>query len=59
MVGYSPLVQEPDSQNTSMETLNVNSHKSKMECPRFDGQDFLGWHMKMEQLFEAVGIPKR
>ena len=26
---------------------------SKLECPRFDGTNFSGWLLKMEQFFEA------
>ena len=56
-VGYAPVVQEPDSQTTHLESFRFDAHKSKIECPRFDGHDFLGWHMKVEQFFEAVRIP--
>lgn len=34
----------------------INARWTKLECPRFDGTDFLGWHLKVEQFFEAVGI---
>ena len=56
-VGYAPVVQEPNSQTTHLESFRFDSHKSKIECPKFDGHDFLGWHMKVEQFFEAVRIP--
>ena len=26
---------------------------SKLECPRFDGEDFRGWLLKIQQFFEA------
>ncbi|OMO61374.1 hypothetical protein COLO4_33444 [Corchorus olitorius] len=26
---------------------------SKLHCPRFNGEDFLGWRLKIEQFFEA------
>ena len=51
-----PLVQEPESQNTTLETFRVNARKSKIECPRFDGHDFFGWPLKVEQYFEAMGL---
>ena len=57
MIGYVPLIQEPDSQNTTMQTIRLNTAKNRIECPRFEGHDFLGWQMKVEQFFEAVGTP--
>ena len=41
---------------TILDPLKINSRRSKLECPRFDGYDFLGWYMKVEQFFEAVGV---
>ena len=41
---------------TILDPLKINSSRSKLECPRFDGYDFLGWYMKVEQFFEAVGV---
>ena len=52
------MIQELDNQNTSTERFKVISRRNKIECPQFDEQDFLGWKMKVEQFFEAVGIPE-
>ena len=38
-----------------LDPLKIHSRHSKLECPRFDKYDFLGWHMKVEQFFEVVG----
>ena len=54
---YAPLIQELDSQNTTMETIRLNTTKNIIKCPRFEGRDFWGWQMKVEQFFEAVGTP--
>lgn len=31
---------------------------SRLECPKFDGNDFRGWWTKLEQYFEAEVIPE-
>ena len=51
----TPLIPESDSMNSIMDPLKTLSRRSKLECPRFEGYDFLGWLMKVEQFFEAVG----
>ena len=50
---------ESDSKTQSLfqDSIKFNSKRSKIECPRFDGNDFLGWYMKVEQYFDAVEIP--
>ena len=35
--------------------LKINYRRNNFECPRFDGHDFLGWLMKVQQFFEVVG----
>ncbi|MBA0877176.1 hypothetical protein Goshw_026752 [Gossypium schwendimanii] len=35
----------------------VSTKTSRLECPKFDGDDFRGWWTKLEQYFEAEGIP--
>ena len=32
---------------------------AKIECPKFDGCDFLGWHNKIQQFFEADSIAEK
>ena len=34
----------------------MNPRRSKLDCPRFDGYDFLGWRLKVEQFFEVVNL---
>ncbi|TYG66597.1 hypothetical protein ES288_D05G013800v1 [Gossypium darwinii] len=36
----------------------VFTRTSRLECPKFDGNDFRGWWTKLEQYFEAEGIPE-
>ena len=52
------LPTDPGTTNTILDPLKINFRRSKLECPRFDGYDFLGWYMKVEQFFQAVGIPE-
>ena len=47
---------ETGTMSTLLDPLRINSRRSKLDCPRFDGYDFLGWHMKVEQFFKAMGI---
>lgn len=37
--------------------LELLSCGHKLECPQFDASDFRGWWVKLEQYFEAEGIP--
>ena len=38
-----------------LDPLKVDPHRN-LDCPRFNGHDFLGWFMKIQQFFEDVGI---
>ncbi|OMO67199.1 Retrotransposon gag protein [Corchorus olitorius] len=51
----SPIVELPKSSNTnsSSDFSQTFTKHSKLECPRFNGDDFLGWHSRVEQFFEA------
>ena len=40
---------------TILDPSKVNARRNKLDCPRFDGYDFLSWFMKVEQFFETVG----
>ena len=51
----APFIQELNSHTSLGDIVRIIPHRSKLDCPRFDGYDFLGWHMKMEQYFDAVG----
>ena len=37
-----PLVQEPDSNTSILDPLRINPRRNTLECPHFDGFDFLG-----------------
>ena len=52
------FIQELDSHTSFLDTVKGHVHRSKLECPRFEGYDFLGWHMKVEQYFEVIGTQK-
>ena len=39
-----------------LDLFKINSRRSKLDCPCFDGYDFLGWYMKVEQFFEAIAV---
>ena len=56
VVGIPAAVKE--ASQTKTETLDLTGLRtftkySKLECPRFDGVDFRGWLLKIEQFFEA------
>ena len=34
----------------------LNPWKGKLDCPKFDGYDYLGWEFKVEQYFEVVNM---
>ena len=34
----------------------LNPWRGKLDCPKFDGYDYLGWRLKVEQYFEAVNM---
>ena len=42
--------------NLTGDSSRFNPRRSKLDCPKFDGYDFLGWRLKIEQYFDAVGI---
>ena len=44
--------------NDSMDSMRMNPRRSKLDCPRFDGYDFLGWRLKVEQFFKVVNLPE-
>ena len=46
---------EERSTGSLLDPFRVNFRHNKLECPRFYGYDFLGWYMKIEEYFEAVG----
>ena len=47
-----------ENQTTSSDFMKLNPRRSKLDCPRFNGFDFLGWRLKVEQFFEAVNLPE-
>ena len=54
--GTGPLLQELASFVNFLDSSKFSPRRSKFECPRFDGQDFLGWSMKIDQYFDAVKV---
>ena len=42
------MMPNSNSISSNLDFLRINSKRSKLECPRFDGYDFLGWFLKME-----------
>ena len=56
ILGKSPVRQDPSHFNFSTKASKLNPRRSKLECPRFDGFDFLGWKLKVEQYFETVQL---
>ncbi|OMP10036.1 Retrotransposon gag protein, partial [Corchorus olitorius] len=50
----SSIVDFPNSSNAAQtEATRVFTKHSKLECPRFNGDDFIGWRSKIEQFFLA------
>lgn len=41
----------------SSETNRLQTKLPKLECPHFDGNDFRGWWLQIEQFFEADETP--
>ncbi|XP_022734897.1 uncharacterized protein LOC111288325 [Durio zibethinus] len=49
----------PAGSSTMVTTHYPNFYRSfKLECPKFNGDDFKGWLMKVEPYFEGEGVPK-
>ncbi|OMO96823.1 Retrotransposon gag protein [Corchorus olitorius] len=46
-----------DSTSQGSSPCSYTKH-SKIECPKFDGSDFLGWHHRILQFFEADSTPE-
>ena len=39
--------------------FNKSCKHGRHECPRFDGRDFTGWLMKIEQFFEGEKVDEK
>ena len=46
--GKSPVCPDQSHSNFSSDSGKINLRRSKLECPRFDGSNFLGWKLKVE-----------
>ena len=46
---------ETDRCDAILDPLKINPRRNTLDCPWFDGHDFLGWFMKIQQFFEVVG----
>ena len=53
------VVMELGKSNSIGELAKINPCRSKLECSKFDGYDFLGWRLKVEQLFEVVDLAEK
>ena len=53
--GTIPVIHEMRISSFILDSSRINARRSKLESPCFDGYDFLGWYMKVEQFFEAIG----
>ena len=42
-----------------LDPFKINSKRSKLNCPCFDGYEFLGWYMKVEQFFKAIEVAEK
>ena len=58
LLGKNPLGQANTTCSILSDSGKFNSRRSKLECPRFDSFDFLGWKLKVEQYFETVTLPE-
>ena len=45
--------------NLTGDSSRFNPKRSKLDCPMFDGYDFLRWRLKIEQYFEAMCIAEK
>ena len=45
-----------ETMETSREMANRSYKSHKLECPRFDGENFIGWLMKLDQFFESEKV---
>ena len=52
--GTPPIMVEPV--DTSAEILNRTCKHGRLYCPCFDGENFVGWLMKLEQFFKAEKV---
>ncbi|OMO60629.1 hypothetical protein COLO4_33791 [Corchorus olitorius] len=52
------LVSENQSQNTVVKHVYEGFKNYKWECPKFDGEDFKGWYLKIEQFFISENVPE-
>ncbi|OMO67736.1 Retrotransposon gag protein [Corchorus olitorius] len=58
-----PVTSTTASHNSSSSNSSGDSTRSytkhlKIECPHFDGSDFVGWHHRILQFFEADSTPE-
>ena len=55
-VGKGAVTGDFEISNASGEMVQLNTQRSKLDCPKFEGYDFLDWKLKVEQYFEAVKL---
>ncbi|OMO62221.1 Retrotransposon gag protein [Corchorus olitorius] len=54
----SPMNSNSSDFNTHSSSNRPYTKHSKIECPRFDGSDFMGWYHRILQFFEADSTPE-
>ena len=52
-----PIINEPDISVGTLDLSRINYKCNNLDCPHFDGQDFLGWFIQVQQFFESTSIP--
>ena len=55
-VGKGAVTGDFEISNASGEMVRLNTKRSKLDCLKLEGYDFLGWKLKVEQYFEAVKL---
>ncbi|OMP08461.1 hypothetical protein COLO4_06448 [Corchorus olitorius] len=54
----SPMDLSPADSASSDSSQRSYTKHAKLECPKFDGSDFIGWHHRILQFFEADSTPE-
>ena len=54
----APVIKESGLSMNFLDASRIHIRHNQWDCPLFDGNDFLGWFMKIQQFFEATGVKK-
>ncbi|OMO54090.1 hypothetical protein CCACVL1_28069 [Corchorus capsularis] len=63
LVESFPLREDDDKGNCPLPDSNLGFsdleyHRPRLECPKFNGDDFKGWYLKLKQYFEVENVPE-